>query len=270
MTQNILVFAGVKQSHKSTSCKYITASRMKQAGFLSYFDIDDNGDLIVSSTIRNPDGTYSEGRGVLDLKRTDDEFAQYAYTRIWPLAKTYSFADALKQSAIKIFSLDPKNIYGTDKDKETPTDIKWGDIFHLLSKDRQEQITTKHGKEYSKKFLTHREVLQDFGTICRVFKPNCWIESCWNEIVVENWPYVLIDDCRYENEVDFMKSRGAKVVLLTHHPFKDDNHTSEQIHKVDRKKFDYILDNAKMSFEEKNAELDKVLMKFGWTTGELT
>lgn len=261
--QKILVFAGVKQSHKSTSCKYITASRMKRAGIIKSFHIDDEGDLIV------PISDTENTTGVLDLKRTDNSFAQYAYENIWPHAKIYSFADELKLSAINIFGLNPKFIYGTDKDKETQTSIRWKDIARLLTPERYEQVRSKVNQgEFKSEFLSHRELLQEFGTLCRAFKPDCWIESCWNKIKDENWPFVLIDDCRYENEIDYSKQEGANIVLLTLQPFKD-SHSSELIHNVDKSKFDYILDNAKMSFEQKNIELEKILIKFGWTTTKL-
>lgn len=270
MTQKVIVFAGTKQSHKSTSAKYITASRMKKAGFLKSFEIDNEGDLIVSSTVKNDDGTFSEGRGVLDLKRSDDDYVKYAYEKIWPLAKIYSFADRLKQSCVEIFSLNPQYIYGTDQDKNRPTHIQWDRIWNFLPDSRKDEIIAKYRHNVKSNFITHRELLQEFGTICRTLDEDCWVKSCWSLIDEEGWPFVIIDDCRYENEVDYCNSRDAKVVLLTHQPFKDDTHKSEQIHTVDRKKFSYILDNKDMSFEEKNNELEKILVQFGWTTGEIT
>lgn len=258
MEQQVLVFAGVKQSHKSTSAKYVTASRMRRNGIIKFFDINDKGDLIVSTTVKTENG-FEEGRGVLDLKRTDDDFASYAYTKIWPFAKIYSFAEELKLSTIRIFGIDSKCVFGTDEDKEKFTHVEWKNLDFIPKKDRK-------GKG---EFLTYRELLQQFGSFCRKFDENCWIKTCWNKIEDEGWPYCIIDDCRYENEVDYSTARGAKIVLLTHQPFKDE-HSSEKIHSVDRSKFHRILDNANMSFEEKNRELDKILVEFGWETGEIS
>jgi hypothetical protein len=268
--QKVLVFAGTKQSHKSTSAKYITGSRMKKAGLIKFFEIDNDGDLIVPTSVQGPDGELSEGRGVLDLRREDEDFARYAYENIWPLAKIYSFADGLKESAISIFSLNPKNIYGTDKDKEEPTTIVWKNVFDILPAAAQTSLNEKYKdvKNWKKQCMTHRELLQYFSDVCKVFDFDCWVKATWEKIKLEGFPYCIIDDCRFENEVDVSRANNADVILLTHQPFKD-THASEQIHKVDRAKFSYILDNADMTFEQKNEELEKILTKFGWNTGNL-
>lgn len=273
--QKVLVIAGTKQAGKSTAAKYITALRMQQAGNLRRFEIDKDGDLLVSSAIKTENGV-EEGFGVLDLYRTDEEFAKYAYEKIWPYTKIYSFANYLKDTAINIFSLNPKNIYGTDEDKGALTQIKWSKIWPLLSKNRQDEITASVMKEWNltdekdvlDKYLSHRAFLQEFGSLCRQIDPDCWTNACWRDIKYEGFPYVIIDDCRYENEVDISNQNGAKILLLDKQLFKD-SHASEQIHKVKKSKFHFILKNETMTLDEKHAELRVVLEKFGWNLGEL-
>ena len=267
MSQKILVFAGTKQSGKSTSAKFIHGFRMKQANSIRTFRLDENGELLVNAVFHTDKGTV-EQEAVLDIYRQDREFGKYAVNKIWPFAKVYSFAEELKESAIRIFGLNPQYVYGSDTDKNQPTTIRWCDIWHVLSDNRKNDIIAKYRSEYSKQFVTHRELLQDFGTICRAFKNSCWIDACFSKIRDEGFPFCIIDDCRYENEVDVSLNEGADIVLLTKQPFKD-SHMSERIHDVDRNKFSYILDNENMTLDEKNQELVKVLTMFGWNTGTI-
>lgn len=270
MKQNVLVFAGTKQSGKSTAAKFIHGFRMKEAGSIRCFDISADGELLVNASFRDTNGDILEtNNAILDIYRQDFEFGKYAHEKIWPYAKVYNFAEELKEACIRIFGLNPKNVYGSDEDKNQPTSIKWQDVWPLLSNGRKDEIIAKYRKEnYLNRFLSHREFLQDYGTLCRIIQPNCWVEACWRKIKDEGYPYIIIDDCRYENEVDISTGFGAKIVLLTLQPFKD-SHSSEKIHTVDRKKFHFVLDNANMTIEEKHRELVKILNEVGWTTAKL-
>lgn len=247
--QKVLVLAGTKQSGKSTSAKFVHGHMMQKAGVITSFRIDSDDDLL----IRLPN---VEQECLLDIHRSDAGFIEIAEFNVWPYAKVYSFAEELKQSAINIFSLDPQFVFGSDEDKNQPTHIKWDSISNVVGVERFQQIQHRLGD-----YLTHRELLQEFGTICRLFDPDCWIRAAWTKIHDEGYPLAIIDDCRYENEVDFSTKAGATIVRLTKHPFKNDNHTSELIHTVKREKFAFEIDNENMTIDEKNSELVKILEK---------
>lgn len=266
--QNVLVIGGCRQSGKSSAAKFITGYRLKEAGIINWFDMSEVGDLLVQAYHQDGKGDVVETRdAILDIYRQDYEFALYAHENIWSNCKVFSFATELKESAINIFGLNRKNVYGSDTDKEECTHIKWKDIWSLIPKDRQKEIKTKYGGE-SPELMTHREVLQEFGTICRVFDPNCWVNACWNKIKEQDYPYCIIDDCRYLNEINISKKNGAKVLLLENQPIKD-THNSEKILSFDRTLFDFIIDNTKMSLKQKNDELIKILYSIGWSQAKL-
>ena len=279
--QKIIAFAGTRQSGKSTAAKFITGYRMKQAGSLKWFDVDKDGDLLVSSAAKNDDGSVVERKGILDIYRQDEEFAAYAYEKIWPYCRIYSFANVLKQTAITVFGLNPKFIYGNNDDKNQPTHIRLLDIWLMLPFERQMDYARQHKllpdplpETFQLEFppedimLTHREVLQDFGSICRAFNNDCWVNACIRQILMEEWPYVIIDDCRYLNEINKLKSIGAKVVLFERKPFED-NHASEQVHTYDRSLFDFVINNTDLTLEAKNNQLIELLQGCGWTELEL-
>lgn len=247
MNQKVLVIGGKKQSGKSTSAKFIHGHLMKAAGTIKDFRIDQDNDLLITL----PTGEEC----LLDIYRQDFEFAQWAQQAVWPFAKIYSFAEELKESCIRIFGVNPICIYGSDADKNKPTHIKWKNIVKLLTPERYQEVQHRLDD-----FLTHRELLQEFGTICRIFYPDCWIASCWRKIKAEGWPFCIIDDCRYENEVDYSAIQNAYIIRLSLSPYQD-NHSSEQIDRVAASKFYLDLDNKKLTIDQKNEQLVKLLGK---------
>jgi hypothetical protein len=271
--QQVLVLAGCRQSGKSSSAKFIHGCRMLGAGTIDWFTQADNGDLVVKAFLQNEKGEKEEANAILDIYRRDFEFAQYAHEKIWPFIKVESFAESLKQTAIEVLGLDPENVYGTDEDKAKPTHLKWDGFWHLLSIERQKELCKKREVEWKKNTPltdnpTNREVLQDFGTICRLFDEDCWVNACWRRIEGEGYPFIVIDDCRYLNEITISKKKNATIVLLDNQPIQD-NHTSEKVLTFDRSIFDFVVENSKMSMEEKNNELIKILTQIGWTTAKL-
>jgi len=253
--QNILVFGGTKQAGKSSAARYVVGSQLKRAGAISHFEINEDGHLLVNTKYDDVNGVTQDAMGILDIYRTDIDFVRYAAEKIWPHCKVYSFATILKESAIAIFGLNPAEVYGSDEDKNKLTKIKWSDLSALTGR-----------TDVPEGYMTNRQVLQEFGTICRKLKPDCWIAACYSQIIAEGYPNVIIDDCRYENEVDYGAARKANTVLLTRQPFVDD-HSSEKIHEVSRSKFQFILDNANMTLEQKHNELENILVSAGWSTG---
>lgn len=58
-----------------------------------------------------------------------------------------------------------------------------------------------------------RPVLQQFGMACRDIDPATWLKLCWADIEMVNDQGVsaVVTDCRYLNELDFFRAKGAVV-----------------------------------------------------------
>lgn len=254
MTQKVLVITGTKQSGKSTSAKFIHGLKMKEAGAIQNFRIDQDDDLLITL----PTGEEC----LLDIHRQDAEFASWAEHNVWPFAKAYSFAEALKESIIRIFSVNPQYLYGSDAEKNVSTHVKWRNLQDILEKTNLTKCQKLYKDDLWGTFLTHRELMQEFGTICRVLDPDCWLRATWNKIKYEGFPFCVIDDGRYENEVDYSNEQNAIVVRLTLQPFQD-THSSELIHTVPARKFFAELDNKNMTIDQKNDTLRVLLSRIG-------
>lgn len=118
------------------------------------------------------------------------------------LAKKYSytplsFADSLKDATSNIFGWDRKLLEGDTEEsrkfRECP-DEWW-------SKKLQYEVTP-------------RNVLQRMGTeaMRNGFHENIWIYSLQKKI--EQHSSVIITDCRFPNEIDFIKSIGGHVIRV--------------------------------------------------------
>lgn len=150
--------------------------------------------------------------------------------------QVYSFADPLKQSiCIDILGLTYEQCYGSDDDKNTPTDLYW------------------EGKQ-----LTAREAMEIIGTdIFRRLKNNVWVDATMNKIKRENLDLAIIVDCRFPNESDAILNNGGYVVRLDRDPFNSSSNSESALdpHVYDWTKFSSIIKNHNMSIEEKNQEI---------------
>lgn len=261
MSQKILVFAGRKQSGKSTGAKYITGLKMRDMGIINDFKITEQGELLVPTTVNGKE-VFAE----LDIYRKDFEFARWASQKIWPLAKVYSFAEELKASIVNIFGLNPQNIYGSDEDKNKPTHITWKNI--------EKFIDTSNTYARTGDYVTHRQLMQIWGSdVNRAIDPDCWIRSCFDKIALEKYPYAIIDDCRFDNEALYcnkLKKQGYDVFIVRLSKcLEQDSHSSEKIMEMPSKYVDMDIDNQNMTLKEKHEMIDEALMQSGWYSATL-
>ena len=249
---NILGFSGVKQSGKTTCCKFLHGYQLRLHDVVEKFLMDEESNLIINAVQIDENGEEVEGLGILDIERRDEDFIEYSSRSIWPYVRSFSFADPLKIIAIQLFGLTEEQCYGTDEDKNTPVDIKWEDL---------PRAGMKKGN------LTAREFMQYFGTnICRKIKPDIWTQACISRVQSEQSELSVIGDCRFENEVDIIKKAGGKVVRLTRQIFEDDHLSETALNKdkFDWDSFDLIIDNQNMSIEETHDCLLENIQKWGW------
>lgn len=257
MGQFILAFSGKKGSGKNTSSNFLHGLGMRSMGVIDNFSIDSKGRLVVPC---EEDGIVF-GEGILDLDDKSDDVIEYLENNVWKYIKAYSFADSLKEIAMCLFGLNPQQCFGSNDDKNSPTQIRVCDIAFALPPRTVGEL--KKSDQFEKP-LSAREFLQYFGTnICRRIYGDCWVDACIRRIRYENKPFAVISDCRFPNEADGVQAVGGKVVRFLRNPFPDDQHESETaLDNYD--KFDFVLDNSNMSIEDQNnAVLDK-LIEWGW------
>tara|TARA_B100000676_G_scaffold141614_1_gene140304 strand:- start:72427 stop:73314 length:888 start_codon:yes stop_codon:yes gene_type:complete len=257
MQGRILAFSGTKQSGKTTCSNFLHGYQMACHGIVEDFQIAD-GDLVVTTNIIDEQGREEKGNAVLDVSRTDLQFSEWAIYSMWPYVKKYSFAAPLKEIATGLFGLSHEQCYGTDSQKNTLTNIKWGDL----------PLKINNKKKRNKK-MTAREFLQYFGTdVCRKIYDNIWVDRCIADIKFENPLLSIVDDCRFPNEADAIQRAGGKVIRLTRSPHQDSHASESALSEWDN--FDAVIDNEGMTIHESCKELIRVLGDWGWLGKETT
>lgn len=254
MGSNVLGFYGRKRSGKDSAANYFVGRLLVKNEIIERFDIDDDGLLLVNN--HTPDG--QTGMGVLDLQRRDPGFVAFCSEMIWPIVRTYHFADELKMICMNLYDLTPDQCYGSSEDKESESRLTWGDFSSFIKKNQ-----IPKGKSAEDK-LTAREVLQTVSDILKKIKSTCW-SDCVLEAIKNNYStYSIIADVRYDFEVKAIKDAGGKVIAFNR-TISQDEHASELgLDGVDNSLFDAIIDNQNMTIQEKNNELDRILQSWGW------
>tara|TARA_Y100000817_G_scaffold313963_1_gene311360 strand:- start:392 stop:1135 length:744 start_codon:yes stop_codon:yes gene_type:complete len=231
----IIGISGKKQSGKNTMANFINGVVLKKMGAIDDFSISEYGELVIETIV---DDAVEEG--VLDVTRKDATFVNYAEVDLWPYVKIYSFADGLKTLCMDFFDLSFEQVYGTDEQKNTETNVYWSDL------------PTPNTQIRSKK-MTARELLQYFGTdIMRRMNTNVWVNHAIRTIKKECSQIAIIPDVRFPNEVNAIKEAGGKVVRLERQ-FKEDAHSSEcalDKENYDWNNFDLIIDNSSGGTQE--------------------
>jgi len=218
---NILGISGKKQSGKNTAANYIHGLVIAKMKLAKDFRIDKSGRLCILTS----DSSGWEDWGEFDVTRTDVDFVNYAEYNIWPHIKMYSFADGLKSLCVEFFGLKPEQVYGTDKQKNTPTALKHPDTGKLM---------------------TAREFMQYFGTdVMREIHEPVHVNHAINRILSEQSDLAIVPDVRFPNEVKAIQDAGGKVIRLTRNTRKD-SHASEcglDEDNFDWNNFDCIIEN---------------------------
>lgn len=238
----IIGISGRKQSGKNTAANYINGNILKDLEMIDDFFINKDGQLVVNTS----DNHGNSGYGILDVTRKDKEFITYAEKELWPYVKIYHFADILKELSINVFNLSPSQVYGTDKDKNTLTHIRW------------EDAPCNDGKFG---YMTSREFLQYFGTsIVRKLYGEAWVNSTINKILREQPQIAIIPDVRFPNEVDIIKNNGGSVIRLTRNTENSDHESEKSLDKdnYDWTNFNATIDNENISIEDFCKKIDNI------------
>lgn len=250
MKHLIISYAG-KQAGKTSSCTAMYGYLLCSKGIIPNCNFDPSGRMSVVYNKDTNEGIY------FDIDDNSPEMVEFKQKNVWAHIKHNSFADALKESIIRLFGISRDLIYGTDEDKNTLTHIMWDDVFPLLTQERAIKNAHKAGTA-----LTIRELCQVFGTdMCRAIDENCHLRSAVQQSILDNPEVGYIPDGRFANEFFYFDTNEAKGLLKgtkvwrvkytrNSHP---DNPPGEQgLPEVDNSLYDLVIDNHNMTTLEKN------------------
>lgn len=246
----ILAFSGRKQSGKTTCSNFVHGYQLRAFRIIDNFAITEGGELLIT-TEEEPD-SY----GMLDIRRLDRPFSEWASYNMWPYIKNYSLATPLKLLSVELFGLSEDQVFGTDAQKNSKTAFKWEDMPKPCNKRK------------AKKKMTAREFLQFFGTeVCRKINEDVWIDRLIKDIELDSSLLAVVDDVRFENEVEAVQAAGGKVIRLTRGNYSD-NHSSEC--SLDSfENFDATIDNKNLDINQTNQEIIKLLEEWEWLGEEV-
>lgn len=250
----ILGLSAKKQGGKDTTANWIIGEQMKEIGLVSYIKIDTYGRLIVPS-VTNENEIQD---GILDIRSREPEVIRMMEQCVWPVVKVYSFADTLKNMAINVFGLSYPQVYGTNDQKNEPTQYKWKQFDKFLSEKTRLNFSGRYEDN-----MTSRDILQVVGTdICREIYGDIWVNACINKIKRDGPELAVITDVRFPNEVEAVQNNNGKVIRFLRGPFANkDEHESET--KLDNyENFDIILDNRNMTIEEQLNKTNEILKEW--------
>ena len=260
MDTKILGLSGRKQSGKNTICNFLHGMKMVEIGLIENFRFSEAGELIVPTQTFDDDGNETVSYGEFNLERKDMDFSNFMSVNVWPFIKGYSFADMLKKNiCIDVLGLSYEQCYGTDEEKNTDSNITWGDL------------PTPNTNVRSKN-LTAREVMQYVGTdFFRKMYPDVWADATIRQIRNEGSAFAVVTDLRFPNEVEAIQNAGGKVLRLTRNSESDDTHSSETAldkGNFDWSNFDHIIDNNELTVQSANEMVYSVLMDWGMASLE--
>lgn len=272
----ILAICGKKESGKSTLCNFLHGYQLKSYGIIDDFDLTDRGKLIIKAKGENDELV----NGLIDIHRRDEEFATWAAYNVWPFVKQYSFAQALKEACVGLFKIPYENLYGTPEQKNaviehlrwenmpgvvTPEQIKVNHLYTTGMDGYQDAVQALealglHIREAGP--MKAREFIQFFGTeVMRSIDDNVWVDATMDEVVREGSQLALLDDGRFDIEINAVQAAGGKTIRLIR---VDNNDTHASENGFVNCKFDAELDARGMSVLEMCQALLGILNGWGW------
>jgi hypothetical protein len=258
----IIAISGKAQSGKDTLSNFLHGYELVRNDVITKYFISKDGQLVVD--------VGNDEMGIVNLNKKTAEFVSYAENYIYPFVKKFSMADSLKEIVSGLFHVDINDLYGTNEDKNKKTNLRWENMPSVVTPETCKTDMAHAGvgkdgfslddyKKYIKKELgltfheagkmTVREVLQFFGTdIMRKMYLNVWIDNCVERISASSSELSIISDCRFVDELETLKEKGAFLVRLLRNPLNQ-SHDSEN-NCDNYLKYDLVIDNREMTIHE--------------------
>jgi hypothetical protein len=178
--------------------------------------------------------------------------------------RLYALADTLKEMSVKILGLREEQVFGTDKDKNSKTNLRWEDMPGIISPGElrkkgftKDQAASLGLMVHAKGKMTAREVLQYVGTdIFRKMNHNVWLDSFVSKVNSDGSELALVSDVRFKNEISGIQERGGFVVGLTRDIYNgEDSHSSELELDEALSACDATIDNGGLAIPEQNEQI---------------
>lgn len=259
MTQ-IVGFAGKKQSGKNTACNFVVAIKLAELAICRASRMTDDGFIEVSDIFgENPSGKefFAFDEPYVDVQALfDNELGDFV--------KVYALADTLKEMSISILGLKEEQVFGSDKDKNSKTNLRWEDMPGVISPGdlrkkgfTKEQASALGLMVHAKGKMTAREVLQYVGTdIFRKMNHNVWLDSFFSKVESDNSEVALVSDVRFTNEVEGIQGKGGYVIGLGRDIYDGkDSHSSESEVDEALSMCDTVIDNTKLTIPQQNEKI---------------
>lgn len=114
-----------------------------------------------------------------------------------------------------------------------------------------------------------RSLLQKVGSDARITNPNIWVDMAISIVnaFFADYDYVLISDCRFENEMSRWKEKGFDILTFRiNRPNFDNGMTEEQKNHIsevglDNYKFDYYIENIYDNLDDFRSSFKQTLFE---------
>lgn len=176
-------------------------------------------------------------------------------------SEKFSFADPLKEFCINVFGLTRQQCYGTNDDKNTPTNIRWGD----LPLPTEKILSLISCPDHLSSFMTAREVLEVFGSqICRKMYRDCWAYATKKCATEAKCDLAVIADVRFPNEIDLFLELEPIVVRFTRNLLNRQTESELALDHYDWSKVKnfILIDNINMTVDEKNKKVLEAIVQY--------
>mgnify|MGYP003638675972 FL=1 len=259
MTQ-IIAFAGKKQSGKNTVCNCILAMKLAELGICKVSRLSDNGEIEVTDIF----GENLAGKEFFPFKEPHVDIESLFENELGKYIRLYALADTLKEMAVSILGLERKQVFGTDKDKNSKTSLRWEDMPGVIPPGElkkkgftKEQASSLGLLVHAKGKMSAREVLQYVGTdIFRKMNHKVWLDAFLSNVETEGSELALVSDVRFKNEIEGIQKQGGFVLGLTRDIYKGtDSHSSESEIGETLSTCNTVVENADLTIPEQNEKV---------------
>lgn len=155
---------------------------------------------------------------------------------LYPQYEVMSFATPLKNICAELYGLSDEQLYGNKKEVIDP---RWNKSPRQIMQFVGTDLFRKHYSEF----------FPDIGE-------NIWVDILDKKLNDDG--YYIIDDLRFENELEFIRSKGGKVIFIERPDLKNNDTHSSETAILDH---DYYFENIK-NVDITNQDIYNIMNQF--------